>query len=107
MTAGNRTIPALASPALSQPGVSQFGINLRQNTVPSVGANVDGIGTGVASASYNTPNVYRFNSGDTIANSPLSTEWNRYTISYLVNVADSQPAGRYASTLTVIATTTF
>lgn len=107
MTAGNRTIPSLVAPAFSQPGVSQFGINLRQNTAPTVGTNVTGVGTGAVNANYSTPNVFRFNSGDTIANSPLSTEWNRYTISYLVNVADGQPAGRYASTLTVIATTTF
>jgi hypothetical protein len=107
MTAGNSVIPALASPTFSQPGVSQFGINLRQNSSPSVGANVDGNGTGSPSANYSNPNTFRFQSGDTIASSSLSTEWNRYTISYLVNVADGQPAGRYASTLTVIATTTF
>ena len=107
MTAGNRIIPALASPTLSQPGVSQFGINLRQNSSPSVGANVDGTGTGTPTASYSNANTFRFQSGDTIASSSRSTEWNRYTISYLVNVADGQPAGRYASTLTVIATTTF
>ena len=107
MTAGNRTIPPLAVPGISQPGVSQFGINLRQNSIPAVGANVEGVGTGVPNGNYNTPNSFRFQSGDTIASSSLSTEWNRYTISYLVNVADSQPAGRYASTLTVIVTTTF
>lgn len=107
MTAGNRSIPPLVTPALSSPGTSQFGINLRANTSPSVGSNVDGIGTGTPAAGYNTPNVFRFQSGDTIASSSLSTEWNRYTISYLVNVGNGQPAGRYASTLTVIATTTF
>jgi hypothetical protein len=107
MTAGNRSIPALVTPALSSPGTSQFGINLRANTTPSVGSNVDGVGTGTPAPGYNTPNVFRFQSGDTIASSSLSTEWNRYTISYLVNVANGQPAGRYASTLTVIATTTF
>lgn len=107
MTAGNQVIPALTAPSLSQPGASQFGINLRQNSVPSVGSNVTGAGTGNVSGGYSTANVFRFQSGDTIASSALSTEWNRYTISYLVNVADGQPAGRYSSTLTVIATTTF
>lgn len=107
MTAGNRTIPALSAPAVSSPGVSQFGINLRQNTIPSVGANTDGAGTGFPAGGYSAPNIFRFQSGDTIASSALPTDFNRYTISYLVNVADGQPAGRYASTLTVIATTTF
>jgi len=72
-----------------------------------VGTDVVGAGTGVVNANYGTPNQFRFNSGDVLASSPISTEFNRFTISYLINVADGQAAGRYASTLTVIATTTF
>ena len=107
MTAGNRVIPALASPSFSIPGAGQFGINLRKNTIPNVGEDTAGIGSGTPSSSYNSSNIFQFQSGDIIASSPISTEWNRYTISYLVNVSNSQQAGRYASTLTVIATTTF
>lgn len=107
MTAGNRTIPALTTASGSIPGTSQFGVNLRANSNPGVGSNVEGLGTGSPAPGYGTPNTFRFVSGDTIASSSLSTEWNRYTISYLVNVSNSQPAGRYASTLTVIGTTTF
>jgi hypothetical protein len=107
MTAGNRVIAPLPIRSFSQGGVSQFGINLRSNTAPSVGQNVIGLGTGVVAAEYNTPNQFKFVDGDTLASSPLATEWNRYTISYLVNVGSSQQAGRYATTMTVIATTTF
>lgn len=106
-TAGNRTIPALVASSTSQAGVSQYGVNLRSNTNPSIGSDVVGNGTGTVNANYSTPNLFRFQNGDIIASSSLPTEWNRYTISYIVNVADGQPAGRYASTLTVIATTTF
>jgi hypothetical protein len=107
MVAGNKIIPALASNAGSVPGSSQFGINLRKNTSPNVGSDAAGAGTGAPSVGYDTPNSFRFQSGDTIASSPISSEWNKYTISYLVNVSNVLPAGRYASTLTVIATTTF
>ena len=107
MTAGNRVIPALALPSLSIPGTGQFGINLRANTAPSVGTDISGTGSGSVAAGYATPNVFRFQNGDIVATSPISTEYNRYTISYLVNIPTNQAAGRYASTITVIATTTF
>lgn len=107
MTAGNQVIPAMAVPSTSQVGVGQFGINLRQNTVPSVGTDVEGNGTGAVNSNYATPNLFRFQNGDVLASSVQSTEFNRYTISYLVNIPNGQAAGRYASTITVIATTTF
>jgi hypothetical protein len=107
MTAGNKVIPALTASSISQPGTGQFGVNLKKNTVPNVGKEVSGVGSGAPSSGYDQPNVFRFQQGDTIASSPISTEWTRYTLSYLVNVSPSLPAGRYAATLTVIATTTF
>lgn len=107
MTAGNRTIPQLIVPAASLPGTGQFGINLTQNSSPAIGSAIEGVGTGSISGAYTVPNNFRFNSGDVVATSTQSTEFNRYTISYLVNVADSQTPGRYAATITVIATTTF
>lgn len=107
MTAGNRIIASMPAQSPSAVGVNQFGINLRANTTPSVGQNVAGVGTGVVNTQYNTPNQFKFNDGDALASSVLPTEWNRFTISYLVNVANGQPAGRYATTMTVIATTTF
>jgi hypothetical protein len=107
MTAGNKIINPLLTLASSQPGNSQFGINLRANTSPSIGADIIGSGSGSVAAQYNNPNQFKFNSGDVIASSVNSTEFNTYTISYLVNVSPSQSPGRYASTMTVIATTTF
>jgi hypothetical protein len=107
MTAGNRIIASLPVRSASQGGVSQFGINLRANSSPAVGQDVEGAGTGAPSAEYGIPNQFKYVDGDTLASSPLPSDWNRYTISYLVNVGDSQQAGRYATTMTVIATTTF
>ena len=107
MTAGNITIPGLAAGGSSQTGVSQFGINLRANTVPSLGGESTGIGTGVASAGYGTQNIYRFVNGERIAESSLPTEANKFTVSYIVNIAPSQKAGFYATTITYIATVSF
>lgn len=106
MTSGNNIINPIASPGPSVPGTSQFGINLRQNSVPAVGQNPLGAGTVTPSSDYDTPNQFVFNNG-TIASSPLPTEFNTLTVSYLVNVGGSQVPGIYSTTLTYIATANF
>jgi hypothetical protein len=107
MTSGNEIIPALSSNASSQPGTSQFGINLRSNNSPVVGADVSGSGTGAAIAAYNIINSFRYNSGELIARSTLPTEYNRFTVSYLVNVSSGQRPGIYASSFTYTAVASF
>lgn len=100
MTSGTNIIPGLGIQTSSASGTSQFGINLRENSFPSVGADVQGIGTGVPAPNYNTPNQFRFVNGDRIAGSSLTTNFNRYTISYIVNISDDQTPGVYAATIT-------
>jgi hypothetical protein len=107
MTSGNNTIQSLSSPTPSFPGTPQFGINLRANLLPPVGQDPVGLGTGVPAASYNITDKYVFNDGDSIAASPLTTNYNRMTVSYLVNVPSNQPAGIYATTVTYAATVQF
>jgi len=107
MISGNNIIPALGAPTASSLGTSQFGINLRANSAPTVGQNPVGTGTAVATPNYNIPNRFVFNSGDNIVNSPLSTDFNITTVSYMVNVNESQPPGVYAATFTYIATASF
>lgn len=101
MTSGNNIIPALTSQTASVAGTSQFGINLRSNSNPSVGSNIESgiVASGFVDANYNTPNQFRFNDGDRVAGSLLSTGFNRYTVSYVVNVSEEQAAGIYATTL--------
>ncbi len=68
-THGSHIITALSSASSSTAGVEQFGINLVANTSPvSLGANPNHgqFGYGSAATNYNTPNNYRFVSGDTI-----------------------------------------
>jgi hypothetical protein len=107
MTSGNSIISALGSPAASFPGTPQFGINLRSNLIPAIGQDPVGLGTAIPKANYNNPNHFMFSSGDAIASSPLTTDYNRMTVSYLVNVPSGQAPGVYATTVTYIAVASF
>jgi hypothetical protein len=107
LTSGNNIIPALLPGGASVPGTSQFGINLRSNTNPSIGADPAGPGIGAVSAAYSAQNIFRFQTGDTIATSANSSDNQKFTISYLANIASSQPAGYYATTLTYICLANF
>lgn len=107
MTSGINTIDALTTRGPSIAGFNQFGINLRDNVAPNVGINPNGPGTILAVGNYNVPDEFVFNSGDQIANSPLSTEFNTLTASYIVNIDANQDPGVYTSTITYVATATF
>lgn len=117
LASGANTIPAMGTQTLnsagcspsctSTTGTSQFGSNVRANTVPSVGANVAGAGSGAGFGGYNTVNSFRFFTGDTVASSSGPTASNLYTNSYIVNVGGQQAAGLYSTTMTYICTATF
>jgi hypothetical protein len=116
-TNGSHVITAMgtSSPEPSQVGIEQFGINLVANASPvSVGSNPDNndteghqFGYGQASNNYDTPNNYRFVSGDTVAEAPKSSGQTVYTISYLVNVNNLTPGGKYTSNQTLIVIGTY
>ena len=107
LTAGNEIITPLATSTASNPGTSQFGINLVSNSSPSVGANVGGPGVGRATANYRVQNRYRFVNGERVAFAPLPAAFNRYTVSYVVNVSEDQAPGVYSSTITYTAIASF
>ena len=107
MTSGNNIIPAINSPSGSQPGTSQFGINLAANSVPTIGANPDGPGSGLPTAGYSQSNKFQFVSNDVVANASNTENYRRYTVSYLVNVNKAQPPGIYVSTVTYVAAGSF
>lgn len=106
MTSGSNIIPALAVLSPSQTGKSQFGMNLRANLSPPIGADSNGVGTAVPTAGFASSNFYSFNN-QIVASSPISTEFNRFTASYIVNISPSQSPGIYSTTLTYIATAAF
>lgn len=107
MTAGTHTITANSSPSPSTIGSSQFGINLRDNSSPNIGNNPTGVGTLLPTPDYGTANNYKFQNGDLIASSPLSTDYNIFTVSYIVNISSSQEIGRYSTTMTYLAVANF
>jgi hypothetical protein len=99
-------------------------MNLKANTVatsnPAIGIEVAPAANGVnyrgqayinGAANYGTVDNFEFNSGDTVANSGngglAGTDAQIFTVSYIVNVPGSQPAGTYTTTLTYICTPTF
>ncbi len=107
MTSGNNVIDPLSNPTVSQRGISQFGLNLRSNSSPSVGLEPVGLGGSAPTPGYGSPNVYKFNNGEAITNSTVPTDFRIFTAAYIVNVAPSQPAGVYVTTMTYTAIASF
>ncbi|HET7673575.1 MAG TPA: hypothetical protein VFK11_03635 [Candidatus Saccharimonadales bacterium] len=107
MTSGNDEISRLKTKTASRAGVQQFGINLRNNSNPDIGHNREGSGTLTPTSAYNSPNLFRYNPGDVISTSSSATEFNRMTVSYIVNIAPDQPSGVYSTTLTYVAVASF
>ena len=107
---GSFEIDAMSSTGPSQTGTEQYGINLVANTSPvSLGANPDNgqFGNGAASTNYDTPNNYRYVSGETVANAPEPSGKTIYTISYIINAAALTPGGQYTANQTIIVTGTY
>jgi hypothetical protein len=64
-------------------------------------------GSAVPDATYATPNSYQYANGSTLATSSGVTDYTRFTVSYIVNVAADQAPGVYNTTLTYTASATF
>jgi hypothetical protein len=107
LTSGINTITQLTSPDVSKRGQSQFGMNLRANGTPPVGANVQGPGVATVAPGYNQVNFYQFNSGDIVASSVSTDAYRMFTASYVVNVSQNQAPGYYVATLVYIALASF
>jgi hypothetical protein len=120
LTSGANTITGMGSPAVITHGVSQFGMNLKANTTATstvaIGSEVAAAANGTnfrgqAVTGYNTVDTFKFTTGDIVADSASGgaggSDAQIFTVSYIVNVPGSQPAGTYTSTLTYICTPTF
>ena len=97
----NHTLDALTVPTASQPGKEQFGMNLVANTTPSVGTVAtqvpdDGTIFGEPTADYKTANLFKYVSGDVVAHSLKDSGETDYTLSTIVNISNSTPAGHYS-----------
>ena len=125
LTSGSNTIVPMSNTQAGAPtagvrGISQFGLNLKANTTdtstPAVGTEVAPAANGTnykgqAVTNYNTIDSFKFFSSNTVADSSNGgaggTDAQIFTVSYIVNVSGSQPAGTYTTTLTYICTPTF
>ena len=120
LTSGANTIPAMSTAGAGVRGTGQFGLNLKANTTATstvaIGAEIAPVSNGTdlraqPAAGYNTVDNFKYVSGDSVANSASGgagpTNAQIYTASYIVNVAGSQTAGTYTTTLTYVCTATF
>ena len=110
LTNGTYTLPAMASTGPATAGTEQFGMNLVANTSPSnVGSNpvYDIFGVGTVAANYATPNQFRYVSGETVATANKSSGKTTYTITYVANVDNLTPGGRYHTDQTIVVVGTY
>lgn len=107
LTSGNNTIANLSSKQPSLKGVSQYGLNLRDNTNPDIGSDPSGSGSGAPTIDYATVDQFKFVSGDTVASHSYTSDYRKYTVSYMTNVAMGQHPGKYTSTMTYICLATY
>lgn len=104
---GNHTLGVPTNPTASQPGTEQFALNLVKNSSPELGEDPWQIpdadfGSGFAEPGYDTPNLFKYVSGEIVARSLSESGRTDYTISMIVNIADSTPAGHYTSDFTAV-----
>jgi hypothetical protein len=120
LTSGSNTIAPIGSTSPGVRGVSQFGLNLKANTTATstiaIGSEVATVSNGTnyrgqPTTAYATVDNFKFLSGEGVADSGFGglggSDSQIFTVSYIVNVPGSQPAGTYTSTLTYICTPTF
>ena len=103
----SHTIGGLSSPTSSQPGTEQFGINAVANTTPNVGADPlqvpsGSFSFGQAATGYDTANKFQYKSGDTVAQSAKASGETDFTITMLVNVSNTTPAGQYSGDFSAV-----
>ena len=120
LTSGSNTITGMAAQTTGAHGVSQFGLNLKLNTTLTstiaVGSEIAVASNGTnyrgqALTGYDTVDNFKFLTGDSVAdsgfNTPGGSDAQIFTVSYIVNVPGSQPAGTYTTTITYICTPKF
>jgi len=101
------TLNAPTTPTVSTPGTEMFGINVVANTTPNVGTNpiqvpADQQVFGVAHDNYKTANKFMYQSEDVIARGQTDSGRTDYTVSMVVNIANSTPAGKYTGDFTAM-----
>lgn len=108
----NHKLAAPSTPTESTPGTEQFGINATVNTLPAVGASPVQIpdtqtSFGFVRPDYNIANRFKYVSGDVVAQSLKATGRTDYTISFIVNISNATPAGRFTGEYAAVVIPTY
>jgi len=110
LTATGGTIPAYGSQVGSSAGTAGFGINMKNNTSPDIGAELVQ-NSGICSApvaDYGTADKFSYVASTTTSLTNQTTPADcTYTVSYVANVSPVTPSGSYSAPITYIASGTF
>lgn len=106
------TMAAPAVPTTSQVGTEQFAINLRDNTSPNVGADPvqlpsSSFSFGTYANGYDVVDSFKYVNGDVVAQSDRSSGTTQFTISFIVNIASTTPAGYYETDMSAVVVSTY
>lgn len=97
---GTRKLNTPVTPTDSRAGTEQFGINVVANTTPVVGSNPvlqdGGDAISLVTSNYRVTNKFMYVSGQTLAETQTNSGGAEYTISMIVNISNSTPAGKYS-----------
>ncbi len=111
-TYAGHPLDAPSSPTAAQAGTEQFGINLVDNATPNIGDDVEQVpdssfSFGLPTGDYSISDQFMYNDGDTVATSNSSSGQTNYTVSFIANMANNTPAGKYLTDLSVIVVAAF
>lgn len=106
------TLAVPIAPIGSMQGSEQFALNVVANSSPEVGDDPmlmpeETAVPDVVLSKYSAANLFAYNDGDIIARTESESSQIRYTISMIVNVSGSTPAGHYAGDFSAIVTPVF
>lgn len=109
LTSGANTIDAITTGggSASSQGTEQFGVNLRDNATPNVGADPTDTVNLTYGTGYGTVDSFKFVTGNTVASKSAASNSTAYTVSYIANIAGATEPGTYTGTYTYICTATF
>ncbi len=109
---GSHNLAAMNPGAASSIGTEQFGINLVDNSSPNIGTDPvqtpdSSFSFGAAATNYGTPNTFRYGNGEAIAQATKTSGLTDYTVSYIINVANTTPGGSYSGSQTLVCIGTY
>lgn len=97
---GTHAILPMSTADISRPGTEQFGVNLVANTTPAIGVDPTIQPSGDSAVNYivggyGTANHFKYVPGDLLVENYQQDGEIDYTLSMILNVSNTTPAGHY------------